>query len=146
MMAIMSTPAAADCYLFKVIIGTQRAIDDEAHRFPARYDLRAKTFEVDEAQKRTGDLHAYCEFNVVIIQEQKPPSNPGASTPSGAAPSGGPTASSSTAAPAGAAPPKGSAPATEGEGMCWLDINSNTVKGQCFRPNAKPVIMEGTIY
>jgi hypothetical protein len=134
MMAIMSTPAAADCYLFKVIIGTQWPSDAAAAPgFPARYDLRDKKFEVDETSKRIGDLHAYCEFNVVIIHETKPSPNPGASTPS-------------TTAPAGAAPPKGSAPATEGEGMCWLDITSNMVTGQCFRPNAKPVIMKGTIF
>ena len=120
------SPAAADCYWFKVIIGQQTTGGPDAPKVDAQYDLRAKTFWVSEAVKRAGSLVSYCDQGLLVLYERNQPDD---KTPANAA-----------------TPPIEKVPSTNDDGMCWLTIADMKVSGTCFRRSSKPVTMEGTIY
>jgi hypothetical protein len=122
MTVMMCSPAAAECYWFKIIIGQQTTGGPGAPKVDAQYDLRAKTFWVAETVKRTGRLTTFCDQGLLVLYEKNPPDDQ---------------------SPANVATPP--QPAND-DGVCWLNITDVKVSGTCFRRSSKPVTMEGMIY
>jgi hypothetical protein len=119
MTAMTCSPAAADCYLYKVIIGNQAAEEAPQTTVPVTYDMRAKTYTISGTPERSGQLMSFCEKAVVVLYEKSEAKTP-------------------------AADEKHS---TKDDGVCWLTVNDDkTVAGSCFRTNAQAVTMTGTAY